>query len=189
MHLQWILDTHVLLNGVIPLVLILIYRSLLTWKKPLHRSKNMICWAQNWCFRTLNIQPMGQWLSAIYSSVNMGNASSAICKLPYPLHYLTLLRTNCMAILDDNTMLTAFVVTNVIPNSIFSLNAPVNKMEEIMVAIMVAHLGLTAIIILLLSPILLPNKIQIQTQTQILLETLQHNPSGSTFIQMNSIRS
>ena len=89
----------------------------------------------------------------------------------------------------ENTMRMAFVITNVTPNSIFSPIEPVGAMEEIMVAIMVAHLGLTAIIILLLSPILLPNKIQIQTQTQILLETLHHNPSGSTFIQMNSISS
>ena len=173
----------------------------------------MSCWTQNWCFKTLNIQPMGQWVSTLYSSVNIGTVLSARCGLTYPLYYLPLLRETCLVILDNNKIMVAFVVTNVILNSIFSQISPIGSMEEIIMS----HPGL--IPILLPIPIMLPTQIQvtvsgylktdhpglipipilpptqiqiqiqIQIQTQVSLKTLHQHPYGSTFIHLASIRS
>ena len=90
-----------------------------------------------------------------------------------------------MVILYDNAMLVAFIVTNVIPNSIFAPIAPVRTMREIMMA----HPGLNLISIILTIPIVLPNQIQIKIKTQTQLETLQQHPYGSTFVQMTTISS
>ena len=76
--------------------------------------------------------------------------------MTYPWQYLTLLRETCLVIMDDNTMLLAFVVMNAIPNSIFSPIAPIGAMEEIMVS----HPGLIPIPILLSIPIMIKNQIQ-----------------------------
>ena len=123
----------------------------------------MSCWTQNWCFRTLTIQPMEQWVYYLYSSVNMGTELSAICGIPYPLHYITLMRSTWMVILDNNVMLLAFFVTNVIPDSIFAPISPVGAMEEIMVAVYLK----TYRPVLIPIQILLPTQIQIQIQAQI----------------------
>ena len=86
-----------------------------------------------------------------------------------------------MVILDDNTILEAFFVTNVISNPIFAPIAPVDTMEEIMVAgyPKTNHLGII--------PIILPN--QIQLKIQIRLDTLHQYPYGSTFVQLIRISS
>ena len=93
----------------------------------------------------------------------MGTELSVRCGILYPLHYLPLLREIWLVILDDNARLVAFVVTNVIRNSIFTPIAPVGKMEEIMVAgsLKTDHPGLIIISI--------PLQIQIQIKNQILL--------------------
>ena len=88
----------------------------------------------------------------------MGTELSTRCGIPYPLHYLPLLRETWLVILNDNAILVAFVVMNVIPNSIFSQIAPISAMEEIMVA----HPGIIKILPPL--PILLPTKIQIMVE-------------------------
>ena len=130
----------------------------------------------------------------------MGTALSAICGLTYPLHYPPLLRATWMVIMDDNAMLMAFISTDIITNSIFFPIAPVNAMEDTMVATIVAHPVLipieiaiaTAIAIPILLPIISPIpikiKIKIKIQTQIRLEILYQNPSGSTFIHLTRIR-
>ena len=74
--------------------------------------------------------------------------------LTYPLHLIPLLRSTYLVILNNNTMLMDFVVTNVIMDSIFSPIVPIGAMEDIMVAIMVEH----PVII----PILLPTQIKVR---------------------------
>ena len=134
---------------------------------------------------------MGHWVSAIYSSVNIGTELPARCGLSYPLNCLLIPRATWLVILDDKEILFAFVATNVILDSIFALIATINAMEEIMVEIMVSHPGLITITIIfpIPIPILLPTQIQIQIQTQIRLKILHQHPSGSTLIHMNRINS
>ena len=124
---------------------------------------------------------MGQYVSVLYSIVNMGTMLSARCGLAYPLHCLPLLRATWLVIMDDNAMTVAFVITNVIPNSIFAPIVPVGATEDIMVAesLKTNHPGLIPIPIIIPIPILLliPTQIQIQIkiqyqiQIQILIQT------------------
>ena len=119
----------------------------------------------------------------------MGTLISTICGFTYPLHYLPILRETWLVIIDENTILMAFVVTNVILNSIFSPIAPVGAMKEIMVAILVAHPGIFPIIILLTITILLPTQKQTQIQSETQLETFHWHLYRNTFIQLTLIRS
>ena len=67
-------------------------------------------------------------------------------------------------IIDNNAMLVAFVVTNLISNSIFDPISPISEMEEIIVAgsLKSDRPGLTTIPILLTVKILLLTKIKIK---------------------------
>ena len=121
----------------------------------------------------------------------MGTELSTRYGMPYLLNYLLMLRATWLVIPKKNAMLVAFIVTNVIQNSIFALIFPIYEMEKIMTkgSLKTNHLGPITIPIPILLPTQTKIKIKIKIQTQIRLETLHQHQSVSTFIHLTRISS